>query len=246
MIFFFLFGITFGSFFNVVALRTPKKETFVNDRSYCPQCGKTLSWYELIPVLSFLLQWGKCRNCKQGISIIYPAIELFTGLLFAYSFWKIGVEWELATAILFCSLLMIILVTDLTYMLIPNRILLFFLPLFILLRFIVPLDPWWSPLIGALVPALLIALIILVSRGGMGAGDMKLFFVLGIVLGIGKVLLAFFLSALIGAVIGIALIALKIIERRQPVPFGPYIVIAALISYFHGTEIIEWYLQLLN
>ena len=242
---FFIFGAVFGSFYNVVGLRGPKQETFVNDRSYCPNCKKTLTWYELIPILSFLIQGGRCRKCKEKISIIYPSIELATGLLFAFSFWKIGFDWELVTALLFLSMLMIILVSDLKYMIIQNKVLLFFLPFLIIMRVVVPLDPWWSPIAGAIGAFVLIALIIIVSRGGMGAGDMKLFFVLGIVLGFKKVLLAFFLSALIGAVVGLVLMALRLVKRRQAIPFGPYIVIASIITYFYGDGMIDWYLQLL-
>ncbi|AXI09696.1 prepilin peptidase [Oceanobacillus zhaokaii] len=244
-LFFFLFGITFGSFYNVVGLRSPKNETFVNDRSYCPSCKHQLSWYELIPVFSFLIQRGKCRHCKTQISFIYPSIELLTGFLFAFSFWEIGLEWELITALLLVSMLMIILVSDVTYMVIQNKVLLFFLPLLIITRLIQPLDPWWSPIVGAIVIALILAIIILVSRGGMGAGDMKLFAVLGVVLGVEKVLLAFFLSCLLGAIIGMLLMVFKIIKRKQPVPFGPYIVLAALIAYFYGDLLIDWYLGLM-
>lgn len=244
-LFFFLFGAVFGSFYNVVGLRSPKKETFSNDRSYCPHCKKTLHWYELIPVLSYLLQFGKCRKCKQRISPLYPVIEFSTAALFMISFWKFGFDMELITAILFVSMLMIIYVSDLMYMVIGNKILLFFLPLFIIMRVISPLDPWWSPIAGALLASVLIAVIIVISRGGMGAGDMKLFFVLGIVLGMGKVMLTFFLAALLGALAGMLLLAFKWIERKQPVPFGPYIVIAALIAYYYGETIIDWYIGFL-
>ncbi|RDW16439.1 prepilin peptidase [Oceanobacillus arenosus] len=239
---FFLFGITFGSFYNVVGLRSPKNETFVNDRSYCPSCKHQLSWYELIPVFSFFIQGGKCGHCKSKISNIYPTIELLTGFLFAFSFWKIGFEWEVITALLLISMLMIILVSDIKYMVIQNKVLVFFLPLLIIMRVVQPLEPWWSPIVGAIVIAVILAIIILVSRGGMGAGDMKLFAVLGIVLGVEKVLLAFFLSCLLGAVIGMLLMLFNIIKRRQPVPFGPYIVFAALIAYFYGDSMIDWYL----
>lgn len=242
---FFLFGVVFGSFFNVVGLRTPIKETFVNNRSYCPSCKHQLNWYELIPVISYLFQRGKCKHCKQKISFTYPIVELFTGLLFAVSYSSLGLEWELITALLLVSLLMILFVTDITYMLIPNKILLFFLPLFLIMRIIEPLRPWWSSLIGFVVMLFLVALIILISRGGMGAGDMKLFGLLGFVLGFEKVLLAFFLSCAAGALIGLVLILLKIIERRQPVPFGPYIIFASLVSYFYGDTLIQWYLNLL-
>ncbi|WP_341457156.1 A24 family peptidase [Oceanobacillus zhaokaii] len=154
-------------------------------------------------------------------------------------------EWELITALLLVSMLMIILVSDVTYMVIQNKVLLFFLPLLIITRLIQPLDPWWSPIVGAIVIALILAIIILVSRGGMGAGDMKLFAVLGVVLGVEKVLLAFFLSCLLGAIIGMLLMVFKIIKRKQPVPFGPYIVLAALIAYFYGDLLIDWYLGLM-
>ncbi|WP_249870873.1 prepilin peptidase [Oceanobacillus saliphilus] len=242
---FFLLGLIFGSFYNVVGLRLPKNIPFANDRSVCPQCNNQLTWYENIPLVSFLIQRGKCRHCGESISYIYPVIEFLTGALFAFSFYSIGFQAELITALLFVSMLMIIVVSDITYMLIPNKVLLFFLPLFIGMRIIEPSDPWWSAIGGAMIGFGLIFMIILISRGGMGAGDMKLFGVLGIVLGMEKVLLAFFLSCLIGAVIGMVLILFKIIERKQPVPFGPYIVVAALITYFYGNTLINWYFNLL-
>lgn len=242
---FFVFGITFGSFFNVVGLRVPKEIAFTTDRSYCPNCYHQLRWFELIPVLSYIIQIGKCRNCKQKISPIYPFVELLTGILYAYSYATFGFTVELFTAIVFISLLMIILVTDIAYMLIPNKILLFFLPLAIIARIISPLTPWYDAIIGAVVGFVLLAIIIIVSKGGMGAGDMKLFGVIGIILGWQNVLLTFFLASLFGAVIGIILIWAKVIKRRQPVPFGPYIVAGAIISYFYGNDIISAYLSLL-
>ncbi|MBP2077339.1 prepilin peptidase [Oceanobacillus polygoni] len=242
----FFLGISLGSFYNVVGLRLPTKQSFSkkNDRSYCPNCKKQLSWYELIPVLSYLMQGGKCRGCKDKISIIYPIGELLTGLLFALSYIRFEFQVEIIMAILFVSMLMIIFVTDMTYMLIPNKILLFFLPIFIIMRIIQPLEPWWSSIIGAVTGFGLIFIIILVSRGGMGAGDMKLFGVLGIVLGFENVLLTFFLSCLLGAVVGILLMLFKVVKRKQPIPFGPFIVIAALLTYFFGDAIVEWYVSL--
>lgn len=241
IILFFLLGLIFGSFFNVVGLRLPKKIPFANDRSICPNCKHRLTWYENIPLISFVVQRAKCRHCKENISYIYPVIELFTGILFALCYSIIGFNLELITAFLFVSMLMIILVSDIKYMLIPNKVLLFFLPLFIIIRIIKPLDPWWSSVLGAVLGVVLLAIIILVSRGGMGAGDMKLFGVLGIVLGVKKMLLAFFLSCLLGSLVGMLLLVFKIIGRKQPVPFGPYIVVAALISYFYGELLLSWY-----
>ncbi|MFB4166718.1 prepilin peptidase [Virgibacillus sp. JSM 102003] len=244
ILFFFLLGLIFGSFFNVVGLRLPENIPFANDRSICPHCNHQLSWYENIPIISFAIQGAKCRHCRKKISFIYPIIELSTGILFALSYSLIGLNLEIITALLLVSMLMIILVSDITFMLIPNRVLLFFLPLFIIIRIAQPLDPWWSSILGGIIGITLLALIIIVSRGGMGAGDMKLFGILGIILGIDKVLLAFFLSCMIGAIIGMMLLFFKVIDRRQPVPFGPYIVAATLITYFYGERLVNWYFNL--
>ncbi|WP_188453417.1 prepilin peptidase [Virgibacillus oceani] len=240
---FFLLGLIFGSFFNVVGLRLPKKMPFTSDRSICPQCNHILSWYELVPVLSFLLQRGKCRHCNGKISLIYPLIELITGFLFAISYSTAGITFELVKAVLLVSMLVILLVSDSKYMIIPDKVLSFYLLLFMITHFIMPLEPWWSTIAGAAAGFAMIAFVIFVSRGGMGAGDMKLFGVLGFVLGIKNVLLTFFLSCMIGAIAGMLLLLFKVIDRKQPVPFGPYIIIATLIVYFYGDSLIYLYLN---
>lgn len=246
IIVFFIFGTVFGSFFNVVGLRLPKKKSFTKGRSFCPTCQNKLSYYELIPIFSYIIQRGRCRHCKKKISFIYLMTELITGIVFALSYSQIGFSIELIMALLLMSMLIIIFVTDINYMLIPNKILLFFLPIFIVLRIVEPLDPWHSSITGAIVGYLLIALIIVVSKGGMGAGDMKLFGVLGIVIGLAKVLLTFFIASLFGAIVGGILMAFKIIDRKQPIPFGPYIVFGAIVTYFYGGEIFNFYLSLLS
>src|SRR5690625_2212421 len=152
---------------------------------------------------------------------------------------------EQIIALLLISMLIIIFITDITYMLIPNKILLFFLPLFIIIRFIVPLDPWYIAWVGVIFGYVLIALIIIASKGGMGAGDMKLFGVVGIVLGLSHVLLTFFLAAIFGTIIGGAFMLFKKVERRQPIPFGPHIVAATIVTYFYGIKIIQFYLNML-
>lgn len=242
---FFIFGLIFGSFFNVVGIRVPRKELFIHERSKCPACKHTLHWSELIPIVSFILQKGKCKHCSERISNIYPLIEGITGLLFAISYIKFGLNWELLIALIFISMLMIVTVSDIRYMVIPNRILFFYVPIFIFLRIVHPLHPWWSFIIGGIVGYVVVAIIILISKGGMGAGDMKLLAVSGIVLGVKNVLLAFFIASLTGAVIGGFLLLLKKIEKKQPIPFGPYIVIGVVVAYFYGDSIIGWYAQML-
>ena len=238
---FFVFGLVLGSFYNVVGLRVPKKNFLSNDRSYCPTCHKQLSAIELIPVISYLIQRGKCRGCGTEISAMYPLIELLTGVGFLFSYLVYGLTMETVIAVVAVSLSVIIIVTDLTYFLIPNNILLFFLPLIIVLRFVEPLDPWYSSPIGALVGFGLIFVVILLSQGGMGAGDMKYFFVLGYLFGISGVLLIFLLSTLYGTLINIVLLMRGKVTRKSKVPFGPYISMAALTVLFAGDAILDWY-----
>src|SRR5699024_7984472 len=153
-------------------------------RSFCFNCKRTLSWYDLILIISFILQSGHCRKCNEKVSCIYPVGEIIMGALFWPSYSIIGADLDLFSACFYVSMLMILFVSDIKYMIIPNKILLFFLPLFVIVRFVHPLTPWWTGVAGALIGFLLVALIIIVSRGGMGGGDMKLFGVLGVILGV--------------------------------------------------------------
>jgi len=245
MIVFFILGIILGSFFNVVGWRMPKNIPFHKGRSYCPQCLHPLKWYELIPIVSFLIQHGKCRYCHRRISVIYPIVESITGLLFIYCYMRIGVNVEIITALCLVSMLMIILVSDMHYMLIPNHILLLFLLIFIMLQIILPLRPWCDALIGGMIGFTLIAIIIIISKGGMGAGDMKLFGVLGIVLGWKKLIIAFFLATLLGAIIGGCFMLIFKMNKQEPIAFGPYIALGTLLSYFYGEQFLTLYLTLL-
>jgi leader peptidase (prepilin peptidase) / N-methyltransferase len=242
----FFYGLAFGSFFNVVGLRIPMKKSIVTPRSACPTCGHKLTALELIPVFSYLILRGKCRVCKTRISPIYPIIELITGILFVLAPFQIGWSWELIVAWSLISLFMIILVSDIHYMIIPDKILLVFAGIFLFERILWPLTPWWDSLVGALVGFLLLLLIALISRGGMGGGDVKLFALIGFVLGVKLVLLSFFLSTLYGALIGGTALLLKIVKRRQPIPFGPFIVVGTLTAYFWGPKIINLYLRFLS
>ena len=242
--FFFIVGTIFGSFFNVVGLRVPQGQPFANDRSGCPNCDKQLEWFELIPILSFLIQGGKCLGCGEPIRKMYPIIEMVTGISFALSYWRFGLTIEILFALFVVALAVIVIVTDHTYTLIPNKILLFFLPIFIIARIVVPLNPWWSPFVGGAVGFLLLLLIIIISKGGMGAGDMKYFGVLGLFFGFPFILLVFFLSTLYGAVINLMLLLLKRVTRKSKVPFGPYISLAVLTVLFFGEQLVDYYLNL--
>jgi leader peptidase (prepilin peptidase)/N-methyltransferase len=242
----FIYGCIFGSFFNVVGLRIPMKKSIIKPRSSCPTCRHQLKAHELIPVVSYIIQRGKCRGCQSRISPIYPTFELLTGILFATSPLVIGWSGELLVALSLISMFMIIIVSDIHYMLIPDKILIWFAGIFLLERILWPLSPWWDSLLGAVTGFSLLLLIAVVSKGGMGGGDVKLYALLGLVLGFKLVLLSFFLSTLYGAVIGGLALLLKIVKRRQPIPFGPFIAAGTLTAYYWGTEIIDFYLRFLN
>jgi leader peptidase (prepilin peptidase) / N-methyltransferase len=242
----FIYGLILGSFFNVVGLRVPLKSSIVVPRSSCPVCGHQLRPSELFPVISFLYQKGKCRGCQSRISPIYPFFELLTGVLFATAPLMIGWSGELVLALTLISMFIIIVVSDIHYMIIPDKILIWFAGIFLLERIFIPLTPWWNSLLGAITGFVLLLVIALVSRGGMGFGDVKLYALLGFVLGFKLVLLSFFFSTLFGAVIGGLALLFKIVKRKQPIPFGPFIAAGTLTAYYWGSELIDLYLQFLN
>ncbi|WP_252502830.1 A24 family peptidase [Sporosarcina sp. Marseille-Q4943] len=241
---FFIYGSIFGSFFNVVGLRVPKKESIVSPPSHCTNCSRKLRPLDLIPICSYIALRGKCRGCGQKISPMYPLMEFVTGVLFAFTYYQIGFSFELIIALLFVSLLVIITVSDLTYMIIPDKVLLPFAIALLILRWVIPTSPWWDSLLGAAVGFIILFFIAVVSKGGMGGGDIKLFFVIGLVLGTMNTLLTLFFASLIGSVVGIYVLKKTGKGRKTPVPFGPSIAVAAVISYFFGADFVEWYQQL--
>ncbi|MCM3710765.1 prepilin peptidase [Sporosarcina luteola] len=241
---FFVYGIIFGSFFNVVGLRVPKKESIIAPPSHCTKCHRKLRLLDLIPVFSYVALRGKCRGCGQKISPMYPFMEFLTGVLFAFSYYHIGFTYELIIALLFVSLLVIITVSDYAYMLIPDKVLLPFAIALLFLRWPIPTTPWWDSLLGAAVGFTVLYLIAVVSKGGMGGGDIKLFFVIGLVLGTVNTLLTLFLASLIGSVVGLYVLKKTGKGRKTPVAFGPSIAAAAVISYFFGADLVEWYQHL--
>lgn len=243
-ILFFIYGLIFGSFFNVVGLRIPKGESIVRPPSHCTVCNRKLTARDLVPVLSYLFLQGKCRGCGTKIHWMYPVMELVTGLLFAFAFTQLGFNLELILAILFISLLVIITVSDIAYMLIPDKILLFFLVPLIVARIFSPLTPWWDSIVGAVIGFGILFLIAVLSKGGMGGGDIKLFFVIGVVLGTMHTLLTLFLASLIGAVVGVISLRIAKKGRKTPIPFGPSIAIAAIITYFFGDTLVDWYVNM--
>ncbi len=220
-----------------------KYGAFSSPLFFCKKGQRRLTALDLVPVLSYVFLGGKCRGCGNKISWVYPVIELMTGVLFAFAYWQLGWGIELIVAFLFISLLVIIVVSDLAYMLIPDKVLVFFLPVLAIGRVLSPLTPWWDSLVGAVVGFGILYIIAVLSNGGMGGGDIKLFFLIGLVLGTIDTLLTLFLAAVIGMVVGITMLSKNKQGRKTPIPFGPSIALAAVIVYFYGDLLINWYIS---
>ena len=242
----FIMGLVFGSFFNVVGIRVPSKETLLG-RSHCPNCNKQLGVVELIPVVGYLLLRGKCKECQSPISIKYPIIELITGVLFLVSFIILRENMvEYILIVVFISLLIIVTVSDLYYQIIPDIILIIFFPIILGLRLYNPIDLWFDGLLGGLLGFIFMYLIALYGKKrfkkeALGGGDIKLYFIIGIVLGYQTV----FLSLLFGSLI--AIIYSMIFGRKTGyLPFVPFIAIGSILAYFLGNSILEWYVTILS
>ncbi|WP_199256922.1 prepilin peptidase [Heyndrickxia camelliae] len=237
-----VFGLILGSFFNVVGIRVPKKESIMFPGSHCPACKHRLKWFELIPIFSYLFLKGRCHSCGIRISFLYPFVEMVTSFLFLLSYFKFGLSVQLLFALLLVSLMVIIFVTDIVYMLIPDRILIIFSILFTILRILYPMQPWWNPYVGAIIAFLLLLIIAVISKGAMGGGDIKLFFVVGLALGVKGVFTTFILSTFLGAIFGIILMIIGF-SKRKAIPFGPFIGVGAIISLLYSDSIISLYLN---
>lgn len=241
LIILFIFGLVLGSFFNVVGLRLPLKQSIIYPNSHCYNCQSFLSWKDNLPVVSYIILKGRCRVCHENISKLYLVVELMTGLLFMFAAFKMD-EFNLLISLVLISLIIIVFITDIYYFIIPNRLLVFFLSLFIFIRIIHPLTPWYDSLLGFLSSYLLIFLLIIISRGGMGAGDMKFLAVLGFLTGVKIVLIGFILAILFGGLYSIYLLLLNRKDKFDFLPFGPFIGTGVLISYYYSAEIINLYI----
>jgi prepilin signal peptidase PulO-like enzyme (type II secretory pathway) len=227
-----------------VGLRIPNKQSIIAPPSHCPACRTRLTPRELVPVVSYLATRGRCRTCQAVISPLYPVMELTTGLAFALVYAVYGFSAETLMGLLFASLLVIITVSDLAYRLIPDRVIVPFLVLFLLLRlFIHPDFSYVNHLVGMAVGFGLFLLLAVLSRGGVGGGDIKLYAVVGLFLGTPLLLLSILLSTLSGTVYGVLLMLAKGVGRKTEIPFGPFIALGAMISFLYGESIIDWYLQ---
>ena len=238
----FIFGIVIGSFLNVCIFRIPKHETVVTERSHCMKCGYQLSWYDMIPVFSWLFLRGKCRKCKEPISPQYPIVEALNGFLYVLVFLVQGFTYESILYCLLTSALLVLSVIDWRTYEIPVGINIFILVLGILQ---VVLDPqnWISYLVGFLCVSIVLWLILVISKGrAIGGGDVKLMAAAGLLLGWEKILLAFMLGCIIGSIIH--LLRMKLSDADHVLAMGPYLSVGIFIAALFGDAMIGWYFGL--
>jgi len=266
----FLFGLTAGSFLNCLIYRLEKGESFLSGRSYCPKCRHQLTWRDLIPILSFFILKGKCRYCHQKISWQYPLVEIATGLLFVSIFNQFSIfnfQNFLFYPIISCFLI-VIFVYDLKHYIIPDRVIypaiviaLIFNFQFLIVKEINLFSTFISingnsvfnefsvfnySIFSSFGAAVFFLLIVLISRGKwMGIGDIKLAFLMGLILGFPNILVALFLAFFLGAIIGLGLIISGRKTLKSEIPFGPFLITGTFIGLFCGGQIINWYLSFL-
>jgi leader peptidase (prepilin peptidase)/N-methyltransferase len=239
----FLFGLVIGSFLNVVIGRLPAGRSLVHPGSACPGCGASIHWYDNVPVLSWLWLRARCRSCRAAISWRYPAVELATAILFVLAAHQVGPALDLAPALLLLSALVAITFIDLDHQLIPDVITLPGIIAGASLSIGLHPEHWLDTVLGVVIGGGLFFVIIVASGGGMGGGDMKLGAMMGAFLGWKLVLLAILLGVFAGGAAAIALLTTGSKGRKDPVPFGPFLALGAVLSLLWGNGLLGWYLS---
>jgi leader peptidase (prepilin peptidase)/N-methyltransferase len=235
-------GLALGSFLNVVAARVPLRRSLVKPGSACMSCGHEIGWRDNIPVVSWLLLRGRCRNCEAAIPWRYPAVELLSSLLVAGSVWKFGLHPEALVAAFFCLALVAVSATDVEHGIIPNRIVLPAAAVVLAAQTAIRFGPQWA--IGAFAASGFLLAAALAAPRGMGMGDVKLALLLGAMLG-KYVSVAMFLGIVAAMVPALFLLAtMGVGARKVKLPFGPFLALGGVIALFAGPALLHAYWSL--
>jgi leader peptidase (prepilin peptidase)/N-methyltransferase len=245
-----LFGAMVGSFLNVCIHRLPKEESLVVPRSRCPACRSPIRPWDNIPLVSFILLQGRCRSCRQPISWRYPLVEALTALLFVLTVARFGTTLRSAFLLTFLCGLVVVSFIDLDHQIIPNAITLPGIPLGLVGGLLVREPPLLDRLIGTLAGAGFLYLMlfyggVLYGQEAMGEGDLNLIALVGAFLGWKAVVVTILVACFVGSAVGLGLMAVKRLGRRQHIPFGPFLSLGAVVGLFWGERLIGWYLRLL-
>lgn len=243
---FFILGSVMGSFYYALATRLSKGESIIKPSSHCDTCKEPLKWYELIPIISYIIQGGKCRNCKAKLPLSYLLIEICTGILFSVCFHKFGFKLELISSLIFVSSLIIIIISDIEYMIILDEVLIFAIVGIIIVD-IIDIGLYDTSIkilygMGSFVTMLLIQKLgnIMFKQESLGGGDIKLMFLIGLVIGYSMSVCNIFLATFIAFPIALFLLIRK---KDNIIPFGPFLSMAAILLYVWGltfTDIINY------
>jgi leader peptidase (prepilin peptidase)/N-methyltransferase len=243
----FIFGLVIGSFLNVCIHRLPSSQSIVHPRSRCPQCGHLIRVYDNIPVLSYLILGGRCRDCGARISLRYPVVELLSGAFAAMAVARFGLGWQALLMYALIAAFLVITFIDLDHRIIPDVITLPGIPIGLAASFgpgmISPLES----LVGILAGGGSLFLVawgyqLVTQREGMGGGDIKLLAMIGAFIGWKGVLFTIFIASLTGTLAGMALIFRRRGDMKLAVPFGPFLAVGAIAYLFMGPELLSWYL----
>ena len=252
IVIFVILGLAVGSFLNVCIDRLPQNKSIVLPPSHCDACQHRLAAKDLIPVFSYLRLRGRCRYCQASIPRRVFWVELATAIVFALLCWHYQLKPELAVMIFYACLFIIIFVIDLEHGLILNKMVYPGMVVALLLS----LYPWpWLTesmgmrvayaALGGSIGFAVFLLIALVSRGGMGWGDVKLAALIGLATGFPLVILAVIMGAILGGIVAVVLMITGRRKRREAIPFGPFLAVAAMITLLWGINIWNWYLGLM-
>lgn len=244
-----LIGLALGSFSNVCIYRIPQKKSILFPGSFCPRCGKKIRSYDNIPLLSYIILKGRCRNCKAKISLQYPLVEFITSALLVLAYLRFGLTWDFAARGILILFMILIFFIDLKHRIIPDVLTFPGIILGFLLSFVVTSPSILNSLLGILVGGgmfYLAAILgeLLFKKESLGGGDIKLAMMLGAFLGWQKILLVLLLSAFLGTLIGgAALFLSKDVKETRTIPFGPFLALGTVIAMFAGDAIISAYLK---
>ncbi len=246
LLIFFIIGSVMGSFYHVVATRLSNGKSIIKPGSHCDKCGHVLKWYENIPIISYVIQLGKCRECKTNLPISYLLMEICTGILFAVCYHVFDFSLDLLIGLVFVSSLMIIIISDIEYMIILDEVLIFAVAAIIIISiFNVGIYGTCMKIIDGLLSFSVMLLIkkmgdLIFRQESLGGGDIKLMFLIGLVLGFGMAICNIFFATFIAFPIALFLL---LFNKDNIIPFGPFLSMSAIILFIWGltfTDIIEF------
>ncbi len=247
-----ILGLAIGSFLNVCSDRLPGGRSIISPPSACAACKQRLRAGDLVPLFSYLWLRGRCRYCHTPIPRRIPALELAMGLIFPLLYWHHGLSLELGFSLVYACLFALIFVIDIEHQLILDKVVypgmglaLALSPFYPALGVNTAMRPV-SSIAGGAAGLAIMLLPFLISRGGMGMGDVKMAALVGLVTGFPKVFIALFLSVMAGGLVAVVLLALGLVKRRQPIPFGTFLAAGTMAVVVWGAEIQHWYQQVIG